>query len=70
MNVQYRDMQQFDWIYKSFVGIFGTTTAFMLDNVSVIVSILAGVATILYMMTQFINEIRRGRWEKQDRYDK
>ena len=59
--------QNIDPILKSLLGIFGTTLSFALENISVAVSILAGLCTILYMLTQFVNEYRRGQWDKEDR---
>lgn len=47
-------MTNYDWVFKSLLGMLGTGLSIALENVSVTVSILAGVLTCVYMVFQII----------------
>lgn len=68
-------MQQYDWIQKFFIGLTGTTVSFLLENISTVVSIAAGLLTIIFLIQQIImvhksrehfNEIWKFGKEKRD----
>lgn len=50
---------------RSFVGVFGTAMTVLLENISVVVSILVGVATLAYMLEKWLHmRQKRQRDEK------
>lgn len=52
---------------KTTIGASGTTLSLLLDNVSVVVSIIAGLATAAYMFQQWRNARYKGNAFKEDR---
>lgn len=52
---------------KMTIGAAGTTLSVVLENVSVAVSIVAGLATALFMFQQFRNARAKGKAFKEDR---
>ena len=45
-------MNDFDWAAKMLIGIFGTALSLVLENVSLVLSIFAGISTIVFMIYQ------------------
>jgi hypothetical protein len=54
-------------LIKTAIGLVGTTASIVLENVSVIVSIVAGVATALFMFQQYRNAKQKGKAFLEDR---
>ena len=62
MELSYRrSMEQFDWIAKSIIGVLGTTTSVILNDVSTFLSALAALATTVYMVKQYMNAARKDK---------
>lgn len=58
---------QMNYIEKAFIGASGTTLSVVLSNISVIVSIVAGVLTAIYMFEQWRKTRNARKWAEQDR---
>ena len=62
MELSYRrSMEQFDWIAKSIIGMLGTATSVILNDVSTFLSALAALATTVYMVKQYMNATRKDK---------
>lgn len=46
--------------YKALIGIFGTSLSLALEHISVVVSILVGLATLVYMIEKYL-QLRQNR---------
>lgn len=55
LNKKINNMPNFEFLGKSVIGILGTTLTILLENVSVVISIVAGLATIIYMVYQTVS---------------
>lgn len=45
-------MQEYEWIPKVFIGFLGTMASFLLESISLVVSITAGLLTIIFLLQQ------------------
>lgn len=54
-------------LIKTTIGLVGTTMSIVLENVSAIVSIVAGLATALFMLQQYRNAKQKGKAFLEDR---
>lgn len=52
-------MNDFEWVYKAIVGVFGTTFSLFLESLSSTVSIIAGSLTAFYIYQQIVYMHRR-----------
>lgn len=53
-------MLDFEFICRSTIGILGTTLTVMLESVSVIIQIAAGLATVYYMISKAVELKKQG----------
>jgi len=60
-------MEEKHTVMKFAIGVAGTTASFSLHEVSIIVSILAGLATTIYMVLNIIHRWRRLRQPPTDK---
>ena len=57
-------MLNLEFLGKSVIGILGTTLTVLVEQVSGIVALAAGIATLWYMIAQAINATKRGKREE------
>ena len=57
-------MLNLEFIGKSVIGILGTTFTVLVEQLSGVVALAAGIATLWYMIAQAVNATKRGKREK------
>lgn len=49
MNAQSKDMQEFEWVGRGLIGIFGTLLSIAFEQISIILSICTALMTMTYL---------------------
>lgn len=47
-------MQDFEWIHRAFIGVFGSLFSIVVESYSLLISIIAGTLTAFYMFQQVL----------------
>ena len=72
MDIEQKHIMPQDSVIKSLIGVVGTFLSALgsfLDHISVIITILAGIGTALYMFEQWRKTRNNRMWQEEDRED-